>query len=289
MARLKDRWHDLCKLVEKDDGLPTRNDVGDWTEEKLWFWNRYIDITTRAMVGHPKWPSGIVYVDLFSGPGICTCRDTGKRIPGSPLIAAHAPKPFFKIIVCEQDTALAEACEKRLFSSETESICRVFHADCNKVVKEIASEIPDRTLTLAFIDPTGLHAAFDTIRILAARGNVDLLVLFADGHDIVRNVKQYFQQGNRSKLDLVMGPDSRWREAWEALPNRTSLATRRLFADLYTSQLAKHLGYQVFGEKVMKAGNTPIYRLIYASKHERGLEFWDKITKKDPSGQKRLF
>jgi len=63
----KDRWRELCKSVDEDDGLPKR-EVGHWTEEKLFFWNRYIDITTRAMVGHPKWPIGLFYVDLFAGP-----------------------------------------------------------------------------------------------------------------------------------------------------------------------------------------------------------------------------
>src|SRR5258708_7743313 len=98
----KDRWQELCKLVEFDDGLPTR-DAGSWTVDKLWFWHRYIEITTSAMVGNPKWTAGLVYVDLFAGPGICTLRETRERIPGSALIAAHASKPFEKILVCERD------------------------------------------------------------------------------------------------------------------------------------------------------------------------------------------
>jgi len=50
MARHKDRWPELCKLVEQDDALPVRDEgVGPWTEDKLYFWNRYVDITTRSM------------------------------------------------------------------------------------------------------------------------------------------------------------------------------------------------------------------------------------------------
>ena len=64
----KNRWPELCNSVSKDDGFPTR-EVGHWSERKLWFWNRYIEITTSSMVGHPKWPAGLVYVDLFAGPG----------------------------------------------------------------------------------------------------------------------------------------------------------------------------------------------------------------------------
>ena len=105
----QDRWPELCELYKSDDGLPVREDVGIWTVDKLYFWNRYIDITTRAMVGHPKWPAGLAYVDLFAGPGICKLRESGRRVPGSTLIAANAPKPFGVILAIELDPELAAA------------------------------------------------------------------------------------------------------------------------------------------------------------------------------------
>ena len=112
----KKSWPELCKLVEDDDGLPTR-ESGSWAEDKLFFWNRYIDITTTAMVDHPAWPEGLVYLDLFAGPGICSIRGSNRRVPGSPLIAAHAPKQFRKILLCELDPKNAMACEQRLKQS----------------------------------------------------------------------------------------------------------------------------------------------------------------------------
>lgn len=62
-----------------------------------------------------------------------------------------------------------------------------------------------------------------------------------------------------------------------------------MFADLYKSQLHRLLGYREFGEQSMKSAKGALYRLIYASKHECGLDFWHKATKKYPSGQGRLF
>jgi hypothetical protein len=35
----------------------------------------------------------------------------------------------------------------------------------------------------------------------------------------------------------------------------------------------------------MNNTNGPIYRLIFALKSEKGLEFWDKVTQKDRGGQ----
>lgn len=129
----KDRWPELCKLVADDDGLPVRPS-GRWAEDKLHFWNGYLDITTRAMVGSPHWSGGLVYVDLFAGPGVCRLKETGKRIPGSPMIAANAPKPFRKLLLCEKDARNASACEARLRATAAKDSFLMFVGDCNGIV-----------------------------------------------------------------------------------------------------------------------------------------------------------
>lgn len=278
----RDRWPELCRFVEQDDRLPTRS-AEYWTEDKLYFWNGYIHITTMAMVGKPAWSGGVLYVDLFGGPGICTLK-SGKRLPGSPLIAAYARKPFTKIIVCEKRRALAEACRQRLAASGTPSDYHVLIGDCNALVDQVVHLIPERALTLAFIDPTGLHAKFDTIRRLSSGRRLDLLVLFADRQDIVRNVALYERQGADSNLDQVLGPDSNWRAHWGELESRTPGNICELFARVYKTQLRHQLDYKVLAEEVM-----PVYRLIFASKHKQGLDFWEKATKRYASGQQRLF
>lgn len=287
MGKEEDRWPELCAFVEKDDGLPTRP-VRHWTEDKLYFWNGYIHITTMSMVGKAAWPRGVVYVDLFGGPGVCTLKSK-KRVPGSPLIAAYARKPFTKIVVCEKNPTFAEACEKRLASSGTPSDYHVLRGDCNVLAKEVAALIPGRALTLAFIDPTGLHAHFETIKTLSLGRQVDLLVLFADRQDIVRNVQTYYEQGEGSNLDHVLGPQSNWREAWRQLAVPTPVNVCNLFTQIYKNQLKLHLNYSYFGEEIMSSSTTPLYRLIFASKHKQGLDFWQKATKKYASGQRRLF
>jgi three-Cys-motif partner protein len=283
----KDRWPELCKLYESDDGLPVR-DAGRWTADKLFFWNRYIDITTRAMVGHPGWPAGLAYVDLFAGPGICKLRENGQRIPGSTLIAANAPKLFTTILAAELDPILADALSKRLESTPASSIAKVFRGNCNQSIDEMVKHVPPRALTLGFIDPEAMNVDFETVRKLSECGRVDLLILFADRMDLVRNVDRS-EAEQPSVLDRMMGPYSKWRQLWPKLSNRSPDNICRLFVDEYKSQLMKQLGYQVFGEKVMKNTNGPIYRLIFASKSEKGLEFWDKVTQKDRAGQMDLF
>jgi len=279
-------WQELCDLVKDDDGLPVR-DVGVWSEDKLYFWHRYVQITTTAMVGKSTW-SSINYIDLFSGPGVCRVEVTGKRLPGSPLIAAYATKPFSKIIACELDPVLASACRKRLDNSPAKEQVVVFEGDCNLHVNEIVQLIPKRSLTLAFIDPEALHVQFNTVKQIASCGAVDLLILVADAFDISRNVDKYYFNNQQSKLDYFLGHDSNWRNDWGKLDNRTSENVHNLFYEVYKRQL-NSIGYTSFGEQRISGPSGPLYRLVYASKNDRGLDFWNKAKKRDRKGQDSLF
>jgi three-Cys-motif partner protein len=282
MAKRKhDRWPELCDRVAEEDNLPCR-EAGAWTEEKLFTWNRYLEITSNAMATNPKW-SGLVYVDLFGGPGICKLKETKKRFPGSALLAAYAPKAFHSILVCEKNVTLAEALKTRLERAAS-GRGHVIVGDCNEKIGELVSKIPDRALTLAFIDPEGLHIHFETLRILTANRQIDVAILLADGMDIVRNVDVYEKQAE-SNIDRFFGPNSGWRIEWRNLPNQNPENTCQLFGNLYKKQLEK-LGFSEFNDKAFKSGAKAIYRIIYASKHPLGARFWNEISKIDRDGQK---
>lgn len=285
----RDRWRELCDSVAEDDGLPTWDEAGHWTLDKLRFWHRYIDITTTAMVGNPSWPGGLAYVDLFAESGICTLRGTQRRFPGSALIAANAVKPFSKIIVCEKDPVHAEACMARLDRTSARDRCRLFLGDCNQLIGGIVGEIPRGCLTLAFVDPKGLDAKFRTISTLASRARVDFVILFAHAVDVSRNVEHVYRQDPHSKLDQFLGPGSRWREKLDGLDVASGVHKRWLFAEIYKSQLQRHLQYCEFDDKTIEDKGRPLYKLIYASRHKLGLKFWRQAVKKDASGQRDLF
>ncbi len=284
----KNRWPELCKLVEQDDGLPTWEEASAWTREKLYFWYRYLEITTNAMVRHARWRGGVVYVDLFAGAGVCTFKESKQRIPGSVLIAANMVKPFTRIIACEALPELADACKARLAKTPIASRCHVLTADCNERIGDIVDLVPARSLVLAFIDPTGLDAKFATIQTLSEGRRADLVILFADAYDMPRNLEQHYRHDPNSKLDQVLGPDSRWRERLDELRNPTGTNKRKLFRQIYQHQLRRRLGYTHFGDKPIKSPRGPIYTLVYASEHKLGLKFWNEALKKEPSGQRTL-
>jgi len=283
----QDRWPELCERVAKDDSLPVRP-CGPWTENKLWFWNRYVELTTNAMVGKQRWPGGLAYVDLFCGPGICQIRETSKRVPGSPLVAALAPKPFSTMVLVDKDPRLAQTCRARVQRCQPAGIVSVLEGDCNELIDEVVDQIPERALTLAFVDPTGLDIRFTTLERLARHRRVDFLLYFADAIDLIRNIDRY-EKLPVSKLDQMLGAEFDWRREWTSLENRSAENVKRLFSRLFRQQLEERAGYQGFREREIRGPHGPLYSLIYASKHERGLQFWDKVTRRDRSGQRELF
>ncbi len=285
----QDRWPELCKLVEKDDGLPTWDEAQHWTQQKLYFWYRYLDITTTAMFDKPPFRGGLVYVDLFAGAGVCTLKDSGKRIPGSVFIAANMTKPFCKIIACEENKDYAKACKSRLEKTYVKNSCHVLQGDCNQLIDEVVPLIPSDTLTIAFIDPKGLDVHFSTIKKLSNKARVDFVILFADAYDINRNAEYYYRNDPNSKLDQILGPDSHWREKLSDLSNHSGDNIRNLFVEIYKKQLTRHLGYTFFEHKTIKSARGPLYKLVYASQNELGVKFWNIATGKDVGGQRNLF
>lgn len=285
MAQLS--WDDVCDRVRSDDGLPTR-DVGAWSEDKLFVWHKYIQMTTTAMTGNPAFPAGLFYVDLFSGPGVCTIRDSGKRIPGSPLIASWASKPFVHQFIVEADASRADACKKRLDAVGAATRSTVYPQRCQDAAQEIARRIPKGALTLAFIDPESVGADFSAVASLASAGRVDMLVLFADAIDAVRNL-QPLLDGTDDRLDRMMGPGSDWRDAVRGLPNWEANNLREALSAAYVRQLKKKLGYVAHDIKIIEGPNGPLYRLVFMSKSDLGLKFWRQVDFRDRRGQAGLF
>ena len=87
----------------------------------------------------------------------------------------------------------------------------------------------------------------------------------------------------------------KWREIYEAWRGKSGL--HRQLIDYYRERL-QGLGY----EEVLRGDETgyeplmrsarrgaPLYRLLFASKHPLGHDFWHKVTRRDVHGQVRLF
>ncbi len=87
----------MRELVPASDGYVARK-LHDWTREKLYYVERYIDIFCTGMKG--KWT--LVYADLLAGPGLCRDPETGDEQPGSALLAVRRPE-FRRLFLNDAD------------------------------------------------------------------------------------------------------------------------------------------------------------------------------------------
>jgi len=241
------------------------------------------------MVGHKKF-SSVNYVDLFAGCGVDGVREglSVRRYPGSALLAAGCEKPFDNLFLVDENVKKIEALRMRMRRLGSRSKVHTWCGDANVLIDNIAQAIPDGSLTVAFIDPYGLNIHFESVRRLAKQRPLDLLILFADAMDIVRNVEREYYPRKNGNLDLFLGEESRWRERWDKLDSRDGGRARQLFARIYLDQLAT-IGYTYSATRVIEGDKGPLYRLVFASKHPLGLKFWRIAESEDLEGTRSLF
>ncbi len=268
-----------------NDGLPIR-DSGNWVKDKLYYLGRYLKIFSVGM--RNKWPGRLYYVDLFAGPGRCRIRETQKEIDGSPLVALLGFN-FAKYFFFEADRACFEALDARAKKQAPQKYkdVKMVSGDCNETIEQ--ADLPTTGLGLAFIDPTGIsQISFDTVRTLTTGRQIDLIINFPEGMGIRMNLHQYTQP-DESALTRFMG-SARWRERYEQ-----SLASfDQVCAEIASEYLdnLRSLGYLAVDSDwipVRTDKNRLLYYLLFASKNPRGNDFWRKIKRIGPHGQRGLF
>lgn len=287
-------------LDPEDDGLPMR-ESGSWVAEKLDYLKRYIAIFENSMYTQP-WRRRN-YIDLFSGPGKCIVPETQDVYLGSPLLALTTEHPFTDYFFVDLDQNNVDALQKRISASPLES--HVWHTvgDANQKVVEVVEQIlaADRIylpgmrscLNLAFLDPAGIDLHWKTVVALAKPYSMDLVIYYPQ-MGLERNMPKLYQTMEGNKIDLFFG-STEWRQIFIEWRSK-EVGLHRHLMDHYKNNLLK-LGYkdalrddEVGDEPLIRnAGkNAPLYRLLFASKHPLGHDFWHKITNRNVYGQGRL-
>ena len=287
-------------LKPEDDGLLMR-DSGPWAEIKLDYLSRYINIFETSMRSKP-WRKRH-FIDLFSGPGKCFVPESRKIYLGSPLIALTTRFPFTDYFFVDLDRKSIDTLRTRCKESELYEHIDFYVGDSNKIVEEIVDKIlyiddlhlPNKwsSLNLAFIDPEGLEVNWKTIENLAKPYRMDLIIHYPQ-MGLTRSMPNAISEEPPTTVDLFFG-GIEWRPIYKEYQTREDLFIHRKLLDLMKAKLMA-LGYQevlrddeVNDEPLMRnVKSAPLYRLIFASKHPLGHDFWHKVTKRDVSGQKRL-
>jgi three-Cys-motif partner protein len=252
-------------------------EVGPWSVDKHHFLRRYIDGFMTAMKKKP-W-KGFHYIDLFAGAGIERIKGNGLDW-GSPLIAAQSPEPFTQLHLCDIDRSKIAALTLRLKRFPQPQAPQIICGDSNVSVDEITRAIPLGTLSLAFLDPYGLHLNFKTLAKLASR-RVDLIIFFPDHLDALRNWENVYQGKPDSNLDRVLG-GAPWLETMLKRPREHWPEVLR---KLYVERI-RTLGYEHFDyERIQSREGRDLYQLIFCSCSSAGVAIWRGIAKNKPGGQ----
>ncbi len=238
---------------------------------------RYIDAFVTAMKNKP-W-AGLHYIDIFAGAGIERLKDSKELDWGSALIAAKAPHSFDKLHLCEKNKQAYDALNTRISKIKPDS--QVLHGDANERVHEILEDIPGKTLSLAFLDPYGLHVDFDTLSALAKR-RADLVIFFPDHLDALRNWEHNYLDNPDSNLDHYLGKGSDWRSIISGTPqSRLAEVLRKLYVEQIRS-----LGYTEFEYERISMKKHPLYVLIFCSRSKFAAKLWRGTSQTKLDGQR---
>jgi three-Cys-motif partner protein len=196
------------------------DEIGPWSEVKLAIIREYGAAYSTILSKQP-WAKHI-YIDAFSGPGVCLSRTSKEFVAGSPLNALLVKPPFseYHLIDINGDKvsmlkAIVKASESELLIGQ-QSI-KYYEGDCNrelldKVFPLIAAD--NRRRALCILDPYGLHLHWDVIKTAGQSRRVDMFLNFPL-MDINRNVlhkdPKTVDPADLDRMNRFWG-DSSWRE-----------------------------------------------------------------------------
>lgn len=279
------------------DNLPVQC-IGPWAEDKYYFLERYLNASCEARRKFSD-KGNAVFIDLFSGPGLCVVKNEQREISSGGLRAAKREEAAFnELYYFDIVTENANSLKKRLNSV---SNCSVQNGDANILVKTLVQRlnITPFKYHFAYIDPFGPDGLdFKTIKELAKLKRMDLLIHFPIGA-IKRNIPNWIKNKD-TILDRFMGTDA-WRNR---IAGKSGTSIYGILIDVYMQQL-RSIGYpddglrlassssSIFsGLPVVSVKNTKevdLYVLILAAKNKLAQKIWNSIIKRSPDGQKSLF
>lgn len=285
-------------LKPVDDGLLIPS-TGRWTATKLDYLRRYLERFIVSM-REKKWRA-IHYIDLFSGTGKYQLRGTDRVVLGSPLIALTQKRPFDRYFFSDINPENIDVLKQRCTPSPHFEKIRFYVGDANTQVAKVKEEIDGidnkylegvwSSLNIAFLDPFGLELEWKTVETLAKSNRMDLVVYYSQ-MGITREAPKVIGKKPPTAIDDFFG-GTEWRDIYREYQEKSEMFLHRKLLDLYKGKL-KDLGYvirDIQNEPLIRSTKrrAPLYRLLFASKHNLGNKFWNDVIKKDDSGQMTMW
>jgi three-Cys-motif partner protein len=292
------------------------NTVGPWAKEKLEALGQYLNFYTTVLKNQGHWLRGTSFVDAFAGPGLSKIREKDKKdtsprlfpdsdsekaqveyLKGSPRVALEIANPFTLYTFIDSDKKrIAELEELKQEYGNTRNIV-VTKGDANAALKTwLASGIDwKHHRGVVFLDPFGTQVSWATIEALAKTGSIEVIVNFPLGMAIQRMLMKTgdIPDGWQISLDTFFGsPD--WRkivyEDGEDLfgPKKSKAEdTAKRLLEWYRARLKALFGHVSTARLITNTRGNPLYYLIWAGPHPKGLEGANHILGKSKAPKSR--
>jgi len=292
--RLEIAENDLCQgTASVDDQLPTRC-VGEWAIQKIYLLVQYFGIFSNGMKN--KWSGKLNYIEICSGPGRCVNRKSGDEFNGTALaIIEHlAFSNLRKALFIDSNEIVIDTLNKRIEKrgvKNAKAIQGNYNNDTDLCIK-IGQEISQDSLNFVFIDPTDCSVPFQLVKsIKKLLPMTDIIINLASMTDFNRNVVNALLNPEKFSKSIIKYTLFLDNGDFFTNPDNIELAKlrkyeelRKQFRTMYTVNLGK-LGYQHFDFTSVNG----YYDILFATEHEKGLEFWRKATAIRFDGQRKLF
>lgn len=282
--------------------------VGPWAKEKLAALEAYLDFYTKVLKNQ-KWCRGTIYVDAFAGPGLSPIRATDKStkssgllsadlledadaveyLKGSPRRALDIPNPFSRYIFIDQDDKrVAELRSLQAEYGKVRSIT-VQKGDANELLLRLVQGDTDWNAyrAVVFLDPYGMQLRWDVLEKLSQTRAIEVIVNFPLGMAIQR---LFTRSGEiplswQAALDKYFGSGA-WRDlVYEDKPDLFGLTKRKIPGSAervlawYRDRLRALFGYVSEARLITNTKGHPLYYLVWAGPHKKGLQGADYILK----------
>lgn len=286
--------------------MPAVARVGPWAKEKLDALARYLDFYTKVLKNQP-WRT--IYVDAFAGGGRAVVRPDAKRgaessplflddqvdaeqaelIDGSPRVALDVANPFDRYVFIEPDRTRSEELDAVKAEYGTTRQIDVLATDAAAGISWVVSRSISKSTHrgVAFLDPFGAKLDWASVQQLAETGLFEVVVNFALNMAIQRMLPNSGEVPDAwaKTLDAYFGSRGWFAEVYQersgglfaqaGYEKREDYSERLL--ELYRARLKAAFGQVSTPRLIRNTKGMPLYYLLWAGPHPKGLEGADYI------------
>lgn len=283
--------------------------VGPWAKQKLDALGRYLEFYTKILKNQP-WRT--IYVDAFAGGGRAVIRSKEKGaffehmfflednqvdaeewevIDGSPRVALDIGNPFSRYVFIEPDPSRANELDALRQEYDGKRTIDVLRTTAVEGIEWVITKNISRSTHrgIAFLDPFGAKLDWSCVQKLADTGLFEVVVNFALNMAIQRMLPNSGQIPAAwiKTLDAYFGTrgwfDEVYREPRDRLFEIGGLEKRPDYSErlleLYRGRLKAAFGHVSTARLIRNTRGMPLYYLLWAGPHPKGLEGADHILR----------